>query len=670
MKRTPVTLDVECYRNYFLLMLTKLSDGSIAYYEKFEDSNSHAIIPKVLSLLKRVRIITFNGIKYDQLLVEAFVTGFSNESLYHVSQSIITENMQPWEVRKQFGFPRLDLDQIDLIEVAPLKGSLKLYAARLHAPHLEDLPIAFYKSIDEFDLPDIRDYCEKDNVDTALLYKKLRELEAIQQRAELSREYGIDLRSKSDAQIAEAIIRAEFQKRYGEKLTKPTVDPGTKYYFKPPRYIEFKSKKLRKLFSLYKKNPFTVQMNGHIGLPDILKDKKFTIGETEYKVGIGGIHSCEANIRHKGGGDFVIKEFDVASYYPEIITNNKLSPQRLGSGFLAIYGKLKKLRLEQKKIGKGGKLKIVLNGTFGKLANIFSVIYAPDLMMQVTVIGQLSLLMIIEAMELEGVQVISANTDGIVVKYKKQEEHKVQKIVANWEKQTSYTMEGTEYLSFNSCNVNNYIAICKDEETGKPKAKAKGLCADSQDKSNILKINPSADICAEAVREFYRVGTPIEDTIEFCDDFTRFITVRTVNGGAQKVWEWKEIPPHDTKEDLLEIAGFTPIEVALKTKTVTKYFAPNSESKNPMTVNAAYTKAKKILTTPKRRDKLGKVIRWYYAEGEKNAIYYMKSLNKVPKSDGAVPCMDLPDSIPENLNYDWYINEARKLLNETGWSEE
>jgi hypothetical protein len=34
----------------------------------------------------------------------------------------------------------------------------------------------------------------------------------------------------------------------------------------------------------------------------------------------------------------------------------------------------------------------------------------------------------------------------------------------------------------------------------------------------------------------------------------------------------------------------------------------------------------------------------------------------VPRSDGAFPLMDLPDDLPTNINYQWYIDEAYSLL--------
>jgi DNA polymerase elongation subunit (family B) len=59
---------------------------------------------------------------------------------------------------------------------------------------------------------------------------------------------------------------------------------------------------------------------------------------------------------------------------------------------------------------------------------------------------------------------------------------------------------------------------------------------------------------------------------------------------------------------------------------------------------------------------LGKVVRWYYGNNSEHTINYKTNGNKVPKSDGAVPCMDLPDKFPADLNRQWYIDESKKML--------
>jgi hypothetical protein len=63
---------------------------------------------------------------------------------------------------------------------------------------------------------------------------------------------------------------------------------------------------------------------------------------------------------------------------------------------------------------------------------------------------------------------------------------------------------------------------------------------------------------------------------------------------------------------------------------------------------------------------LGKVVRWYYAQGETGEINYIQSGNKVPKSEGAKPCMNLPEAFPNDIDYDRYNSIATEMLYELG----
>ena len=589
-----VTLDVECYKNYLLVMFRKVSDGKVIFFEKMNDSPLN--IKNIFHILDKYTVITFNGIKYDALIVEAACAGFNNEAIHKVSTAIIEGDLQPWQVRKQFGFPRVDFNHIDLLEVAPLKAGLKIYAGRLHTEFLEDLPIPPEAIITDDDLPKLRSYCGKDNYNTYLLFSTLEP--EVELRSSMSEEYKVDLRSKSDAQIAEAVIKSEMEDKYGFTPKRPKVTEGTEYYYKAPSNLVFETDIMKEIFSEFTSNPFIVQKSGHVALPDSLRNKKFKIGGTTYKIGVGGLHSCEKSVRHTNE-NCILRDYDVASYYPRIILNNRLFPKHIGEPFLDIYDSIVRRRLKAKKEGNkviNESLKITINGSFGKFGSKWSCLYSPDLMMQVTVTGQLTLLMLIERLELNGISVISANTDGIVVKMDKSKEELSDSIVSDWEFDTNYEMESTDYLSLNSRDVNNYIAVKKGD------IKGKGAYADQREHYYRLRSNPGNDICTEAVKLFLSKGIPVEDTIRSSKDITKFLTLRTVNGGA-------------VKDGTL----------------------------------------------------LGKAIRWYYGAHELDAIYYNTNGNKVPKSDNGVPLMDLPEEFPSDVDYDWYIEESKRILKDIGY---
>jgi len=630
-----VTLDIECYHNYLLVMFRKVVGGNIIYFEKFNDSELN--IKNILHILSKYTLVTYNGLKYDMCILEAATAGFSNASIKKINDSIIPSDedkkagiigLQPWQVRKQFGIAALKVDQIDIMEVAPLQATLKIYGGRIHCPKMQDLPIEPSATIEEHQLPDMRKYCGNDNEVTALLLMHMEQ--ELKLRQSMSDEYGVDLRSKSDAQIAESVIKCEMESRYGITPKRTKVDTGTQYYFQCPDNIVFQTELLKDVKRQYTSLPFTVGKSGHVEfnfemndtdrfksgkrkgeLPDKKSKLQFTIGSTKYTVGTGGIHSCEKSIRHTNE-HHILREWDVATFYPRIILNNRLFPKHIGEPFLDIYESIVNRRLEAKTEAKNDNntqaekedyavvnesLKITINGSFGKFGSKWSFMYSPDLMMQVTVTGQLSLLMLIERLELAGISVVSANTDGIVVKIPPEKESLANEIVEDWEFETNYDMEANEYSSLNSRDVNNYIAV-----TTKGKFKGKGAYSDQREHFYSLRSNPANDICTEAVKAFLKDGTLPIETIMACKDVTKFLTLRTVNGGA--VYEGQII---------------------------------------------------------------GKAIRWYYGCYELDMIRYNTNGNKVPRSDGAVPLMDLPEKFPIDMDYDWYVNEAHDILKKIGY---
>lgn len=590
-----VICDIECYSNYFLIMFKRLKDGRVKYFEKYNDSRID--VNGIISILSKHTIITFNGNKYDSLIIDSILSGFSNKSLHIITNYIIKENAQPWEVRKRYNIQQFNFDHIDIIEVAPLKASLKIYAGRLNTPTMKDLPFPPETVILDSHLEEMRFYCNNDLDETELIYKQISP--EIKLRCDMSTDYSIDLRSKSDAQIAEYVIKGELQTISGAEPKRPKIPVGTKFRYKAPLNLNFKSELMKGIFDEFKNNDFIVGKSGHVDLPAVLKGRKFKIGNTTYKIGIGGLHSCEKSTRVEADGG-ILRDYDVASYYPRIILNNSLYPKHLGRLFLKIYEDIVNRRLKAKKAGDkvtNESLKITINGSFGKFGSKWSCLYSPDLMMQVTVTGQLSLLMLIESLELNGIRVVSANTDGIVTKMEKHQESLAESIVQDWEFETDYEMESTDYISLNSRDVNNYIAV---KESG---VKGKGAYANQREHYYRLRSNPVNYICIEAVKKFLEHGTDIEETIRTCNDITKFLTIRTVNGGA-------------VKESTL----------------------------------------------------IGKAIRWYYGAYELDAIYYSTNGNKVPKSDGGVPLMVLPDTMVDDIDYPWYITESYRILKDIGFT--
>lgn len=634
MKKTLI-FDIEIYRNFFLIVFIDVMTGDIFSWEM---ASGETLDTKSLRrFIRRHRLIGFNSRNFDMPVLFAALAGFAVEKIKEVADDIIVGQMKPWDIEREWKFKiDRDIDHIDLIEVAPGQASLKIYNGRMHGKRMRDLPIEPSAILTARQMDDIYDYCCNDLAATKLMFVKLEE--QLKLRSKMSDEYGLDLRSKSDAQVAEAVIKSEVAAILGYEPKKPdTATASFKYDI--PDYITFYDDKLLDLLDAIERTTFRVNNKGKVILPPEMTEKLIRIGKGAYRMGIGGLHSTESTAKHLADDEYGLFDRDVASYYPRIIINHDLHPKQMGFAFQRVYQRIVNRRLaakaeagrlkdeikqlkeamkgansnggpslmdeklaeltEQLKVATTAQdsLKITINGSFGKFGNRWSSLYSPKLLIQTTITGQLSLLMLIERLERAGFRVVSANTDGIVIKARRADKARMEAIVARWERDTKFETEETEYKALFSRDVNNYIAIKPNGEV-----KLKGAYAPPG-----WQKNPTNQICVDAVIAFLTSGTPINKTIRACKDLTKFVTVRAVKGGAM----WGD-------------------------------------------------------------EYLGKAIRWYYAADLDTTINYKNANksgthNKVPKSEGARPCMNLPDEFPDDIDYGRYTTDARSILTDIGY---
>lgn len=611
MAKEPLVCDCEVYPNYFLVSFASVVSGKIVYFEMTEGGTMDLLFLRWI--LEHFLIVTFNGNSFDAPMLALALAGLPCSQLKTASDQIIVKQVKAWQVLRSRKVRKLNpqtFNHIDLIEVLPLDGSLKLYAGRMHAPRLQDLPFpeSWHLTPDQISI--VRYYCANDLCGTAFCFVNLKDQIAI--RESMTTRYGQDLRSKSDAQIAEAVINGELERLTFAYPERSEVPAGTRYRYQTPAFIRYHTPMMQRFLQTVQGWEFWVNEAGYIELPvDPATGKavnlQINIGSGVYTVGMGGLHSNEQVSAHQQSEDCFIFDRDVASYYPQIILNLELYPRHLGPAFLQVYRSIVLQRLEAKAAKNkilAEMLKIVVNGSFGKLGSKWSTLYAPDLMMTVTITGQLSLLMLIERLEMAGITVCSANTDGIVFKTSKAQIELGRTIFAQWEKETGFTTEETQYVAIYSRDVNNYIAVKTDSKT-----KAKGAylnpwaMVNPGDAYERFKKNPHGVISIEAATEFLTKGTPVSQTIRNATDPRKFVAIRTVRGGAVKDGQY-----------------------------------------------------------------LGKAVRWYYKKGETGAIVYALTGKMVAETEGAWPCMQLPEKVPQDVDYEYYEAKALKILQEIGAS--
>jgi hypothetical protein len=93
--------------------------------------------------------------------------------------------------------------------------------------------------------------------------------------------------------------------------------------------------------------------------------------------------------------------------------------------------------------------------------------------MSVTIGNQFEILMLVESLEENGIHVVSANTDGLVSLFNRDQEDTYKRVCEEWEIVVGNHIEGkleyTEYEVFAQSTVNDYLAIVKDDPN-KPKS--------------------------------------------------------------------------------------------------------------------------------------------------------------------------------------------------------
>lgn len=614
--RPTAVMDTECYPNYWSIAFRDIATKRVVRLRRTptEELDRH----RLAKIMRNWRIVTFKGISYDGPMIALAMTGATNAALKNASDELILTDIPYWQFMRNRDLELPDfIDMIDWMEVSPGspgKPSLKLYAGRLHSKRMQELPFTPDTHLTIEEIVVLENYHDNDLEVTEDGFFELKA--QIELRAIMSDEYGVDLRSKSDAQVAEAVIKAEIERMTGKRLWKPDVKAGI-FHYTPPPYVKFKTPAMQEMLKRLVGSKFTIKSNGEVAEPEWLSGFEMPIGAGVFRMGIGGLHSSEKKMSQVADDDYLLLDRDVTSYYPAIILMMRLFPKHIGQVFLKVYQRIFERRLHAKAMAKKCKdagdkagalhwgniaetLKIVLNGSFGKFGSPYSVLYSPDLMIATTITGQLSVLMLIEDLFLRNMEVVSANTDGFVTKVPRSKLDLFHSMIFDWECDTGLGTEETEYKALYSQGVNAYLGI---DSEGNPKRKGKNFtpAGPGLKGASGMKKNPYVEICALAVIAYLKDGTPLEDTIQESRDFRHFVAVQRVNGGAEKDGEF-----------------------------------------------------------------VAKALRWYYSTETNTAIYRADNGNTVPRSIGAKVCLEMPAEFPDDIDYDWYVREAVAILEDFG----
>lgn len=404
-------------------------------------------------------------------------------------------------------------------------------------------------------------------------------IDEVRLRYNISKAYGVDVLSSSRSNIADNLFikfYSEFsglaESQWRGRKTERTAMSFKRVIFP---FIKFQTPELQELLEEMKK--VTIYSIGKKALKEIslkypeLKHLKTNndsgwfevkINNLLYTIATGGLHSQDIprELRSKlvyidspSTGDdteantsiwdkitddsYILVHWDIASFYPSIMDIYKIAPAHMNESiFVKLIHWLKETRVTAKhskeeyidgipKDVLAQVLKIVINSIYGKLGFEKGDICDRLAVLKVTINGQLMIMMLCESLELAGIEVLSANTDGIVVKLHKKNKAKFEEIAEEWKRLTKLDADSEEYKCYINRDINNYVI---EEINGK--ISYKGALNPTMYAVDLQK-GYDMPIVAQAVVNYFLKDKPVLETLYECKNILDFC--KTQNVGRQ-----------------------------------------------------------------------------------------------------------------------------------------
>jgi hypothetical protein len=206
-----------------------------------------------------------------------------------------------------------------------------------------------------------------------------------------------------------------------------------------------------KCINLPLKSPVKQIMLEQMNKPVFNFSLDFIIGDKEYTIANGGIHS-----KQKNWSGYDVYHVDAKGYYSLLMMNYGLFSRNLPPSGIEAYNKMYWQRLEYAVTApiKSDSYKLGLLAIWGATRNRFHILYDPYVGALIPLYGELFLIWLIELYTENGIEIINANTDGLVVKG---DINKINEITKMWEDYGNFKVKTTKYKRIVQKDINNYI---------------------------------------------------------------------------------------------------------------------------------------------------------------------------------------------------------------------
>ena len=447
----------------------------------------------------------FNTKGYDQYIIKAIVAGFSPEEVKAVNDWIIAGN-QGWQC------PLLDgvyfrFNNVDIMDDMQMGLSLKAIEGHLGLNICEsEVDFSLDRTLTQKEVAETFKYNDAD-------------LDATEKVTDIRKDY---LNNKIYLGGLKGIEPTKALAMTNAKLTSAYLDARRTVEYNDEREYKYPTNIRREYIPQEVFDFFNRLYDETIPDDELFKSKlNIYVGDCPVTLGFGGIHGAIPFYKEEETENRIIRNYDVASYYPHLMVHYNYTSRNIPNP--QIYADMLKKRMVAKKngdIATANALKLVANTTYGAMLNQYNDLYDPLMGRSVCITGQLFLLELSQHLmsECKTLTVVQLNTDGIMVSFDKREYDKVLEITREWEQRTKFELEEDKIKRIVQKDVNNYVEIPYEN---KPKIKG-GYLVRGVAPAGAFNVNNNATIVAKAIVEYFVNNTPVEETINKCEDIFEF----------------------------------------------------------------------------------------------------------------------------------------------------
>jgi len=463
-----IIYDIETFPNAFTLRATHAVSKTQWCFEISDrkDELNQLILFITTANQMRCRMVGFNNLGFDYPVLHQILNRIATTApqIYKVAMSIINA---PFNARfahviwdKDQLIPQVDLFKIHHFDNPAKSTSLKILECHMRMDSVEDLPFPVGTHLTSEQIDTLIEYNGHD-VDATLMFYE-RSSHAIALREKLSDRFGRNMTNMNDIKIGETILISEMEAHgiscYTQgRQKKQTIHGSLGLSTVIFPYVHLENPEFNRIHQWLAAQTIT-ETKG------VFTDLVAEVQGLEYKIGTGGLHASMHQSIIESSETHQLVDVDVASYYPNMGIHNELFPAHLGREFCDAYLSMYETRKTHKKGSpENAAYKLGLVGAYGGSNNKYSPFFDMAYTMSITINGQLLLLMLVEQMlKIPGLTMVQCNTDGITYLCPREYLGHSRAICKWWEGVTKLELEKVPYNRMMIRDVNSYIAEYED----------------------------------------------------------------------------------------------------------------------------------------------------------------------------------------------------------------